>query len=104
MAVESIGEEVVEHLRVVRAPEPDAEPAYMAPPPRRAPRTPEMEQVMMALANVLTVRLMLFASVVFGGIMAALCMPAPETKAIILLAVWAFLVIGPLIWLAQRRT
>lgn len=104
MALEVLDEERFDQprapLRLV-APAPEPEPRVVI---KRVFPDQETLQILTMLGNVVSVRLMLFAAVLCAGWLAYLAMPSPEPGAIWLLAIFAVLVIGPLTWLAQKRS
>ncbi len=98
MSLEILSEERIEEPRLRVVPQ---EPRTVV---KRVMPDAEMLRVLTALSNILVVRLMLLAAVIFAGVLAFLAMPHPEPNAIWLLGVFSVLVLGPLVWLAQRRT
>lgn len=107
MAMDLIAEEVAEQprLRLV----PDAL-ERLAAAPEATPRPPRPEigaevlAALKALGSLLTVRLMLLLAVIGAFILARLTLAAPSESAFWVLGIFNLTVVGPLVWLSQRRT
>jgi len=100
MPLERLEDEPRQPLRLHVVPE-------AAPPAPRAPRPPIDEQVLQvisALSAVLAVRAIMALAVIGAGLLAYLAITATADRAIWVFGLYTVTVLGPLIWLAQRRT
>ena len=100
MSVSVVSEEVIEPrapLRLVpTAPEPPAK--------IREPISEEVFQVMGKLAQVLAIRVMLALAIIGAFVLALIAMSSPTLLALVVFGMWGAGVIGPLTYLAQRKT
>lgn len=96
MGVSAIEDEPVEPVTRLRL-------VPSAPDPRK-PIDEQILQVMEKLALVLAVRFMLLLSVIGAFVLALIAMGAPSVMAISVMVIWCAATIGPLCWLAQKKT
>lgn len=109
MTVELVAEEEFHTERpALRLVPPVDEPTYMEPAP--APPAPSRQvdeqvlQIMGVLAQVLAVRVMLLLSVLGTFALAWRAMSNPSPMALLVVALLAVSTVGPLTYLAQRKT
>lgn len=90
---------VVEEIFAPETPQPAAPPK---PDPK--PVDEQMIAVIQALSAVLAVRVIMALAVVGAFVLAVFCVIDPKPAAIAVFGIYTVSVLGPLVWLAQRRT